>query len=395
MGAELFETGKGASLQKARPNAGSGQGRLAAMFALCLAVSCSLPEQGPSTRDLTELDGDEGYELVVLTPQIAERLAARPLDGFSNALLQAPLVTSDSRLGIGDQITVTIFEAGQGGLFSTQDGKVTFPDMVINPGGFITLPYAGRINALGLAPEEIEVEIVSLLQGKAIEPQAKVSVTRDANNTVTVIGEAVRPASVQLSPRGDRLAEALVQVGGSKFPAQETYISLTRGGSTSTASLLRVLNEPGQNVALRAGDLITLVRRQSSYTIMGSVNRPQDVPFNEPKLTLFEAIGQSSGLLDGRADPKGVFLFRRETAQVLLSHGLTTKSWWALQRRGVPTVYWVDFSQPEAFFVAQSVQLRDADIVYVANAGAVSLTKALSLFGLAAGRVQQADNIVN
>lgn len=395
MVSEVIDTGSGAPLLKAGPRARTGRGALAAVFALCVAASCTLPEQGPSTRDLTDLQGDEGYELVALTPQIAERLAGRPLDGFSAALLRAPLLPTDTKLAVGDRITVTVFEAGQGGLFSTGDGQVTFPDMVINSDGVITLPYAGQINVLGLAPEAVEKQIVELLLGKAIEPQAKVALTHDANNTVTVLGEAVRPASVQLSPRGDRLAEALVQVGGSKFPAQETFVSLTRGGTTSTASMLRVLNEPGQNVALRAGDLITLVRRQSSYTILGSVNRPQDVPFGEPTITLFEAIGQSSGLLDGRADPNGVFLFRRETGQTLIGHGIAAKPWWASHNRGIPTVYWVDFSQPEAFFVAQSVQLRDADIVYVANAGTVSLTKALALFGLAAGRAQQASNIVN
>ena len=345
---------------------------------------CSLPSQGPTTADVVTQGEVQGYEVVPLTPAIARRMAGDGYGGFSADLVRAPLLSPGTRLGVGDQLAVTIFEAGQGGLFSTDtgNGTVTIPRIAIGPDGIITLPYAGQIMVRDLTPIEVEERIVAALTGKAIEPQAVVTVTLDATNAVTVTGDVAQPARVPLSLRGERLSHALVAAGGSRFPAHETRITLTRDGRSSSASLQRVLSDPTQDVALRSGDLITVLRKPASYTIMGSVNRPSDMPFSEANVTLMQAIGQSSGLLDARADPAGVFLFRRESAASLRAKGIPDKPWWSSEAHGIPTVYQLDLNQPQALFLAQSVQLRDGDMIYVANADSVQTTKILRLFGL-------------
>jgi polysaccharide export outer membrane protein len=98
-------------------------------------------------------------------------------------------------------------------------------------------------------------------------------------------------------------------------------------------------------------------------------------------------------LLDGRADPGGVFLFRREAPGALRAVGVPDKPWWRQEGQGIPTVYLIDFGNPKALFQAQTIQMRDADIVYVANASSVEFGKALSLFGLSIGIVERAQNV--
>lgn len=367
------------------------------VLAIGLSVlnACTLPIQGPTVQDVMEQAEAQDYELVPVTDTVAQRLSASGRHGFSKRFLNAPMLTTGLTLEVGDRLNVRIFEAGQGGLFSNDSGNgiVDLPNVVIGPDGLITLPYVGSIQARGQTPHQIEQKIVENLAGKAIEPQSTVELAIDANSNVTILGAVVRPTQLQLNLRGDRLSAALVAAGGASNPAYATEVKITRQGHSSTASLERIYSDPRQDIALRKNDTITVLNRPESYTIVGAVNRPGDVPFTEPKITLLEAIGKASGLLDGRADPESVFLFRREKQSVLSAHGLSQKPWWGTQGSGVATVYVVDFSAPKALFLAQTIQMRDGDTVYVANASAVGLGKALALFGLGARTANQTLDI--
>jgi polysaccharide export outer membrane protein len=74
-------------------------------------------------------------------------------------------------LGIGDVVSVTIFEAEPGGLFvpsepATRPGNfVTLPSQVVDTNGNITVPYAGTIRARGRTPAEVQEAINEALSG--------------------------------------------------------------------------------------------------------------------------------------------------------------------------------------------------------------------------------------
>lgn len=345
--------------------------------------ACELPTQGPSAEDILAPEAPPRYELVEVSSKISERMSAAYTRGFSAPFVNAPLLATSTRLGVGDVISVTIFEAGQGGLFGNDKGQVTIPPMVIDPTGDISIPYASGIRALDQTPKQVEQQIADALTGKAFEPQVIVSVTSNANNAVTVQGAVSKPARIPLRLSGDRLSDVLVASGGPRYPTHETTISVTRGAKTSTASMQRVLDDPRQNIALRSGDIITAAHKPRSYTIMGSVNRPAHVSFDKDRVTVMEAVGKASGLLDQRADPASVFLFRRESQNTLKSYGRSSSKWWHEAKGGIPTIYWLDLSKPESLFHAQSAPMRDGDLIYVANAETVELAKVLQLFGLA------------
>ncbi|WP_370231842.1 polysaccharide biosynthesis/export family protein [Cognatishimia sp.] len=369
-------------------------GALVALLAFGGLAACSLPTQGPSAEDIvTQSAEGKGYELVPITAKIANRMSETYSRGFSKAFLDAPIQTTSSRLGMGDAVAIRIFEAGGGGLFSNSDGTVSIPRIVVSPTGTISIPYVPNIRALDRTPKEIEEQIVEALSGKALEPQVIVTLAQDDNNTVTIQGAVARPARVPLRVGGNRLSEVFVASGGPRFPAHQVEVSVTRDGVTSTASMQRILEDPRQNIALRSGDIITANHKPRSFTIMGSVNRPAHFPFEKENLSIMEAVGRASGLLDQRADATSVFLFRRESSRTLRSYGLTASDWWRKEKRGVPTVYWLDLSQPEALFHAQTAPMRNGDLIYVANADSVELGKALSIFGLALSTTNSAITV--
>jgi polysaccharide export outer membrane protein len=72
-------------------------------------------------------------------------------------------------LGIGDVVSVTIFEAEAGGLFVPSEAGarpgnfVTLPDQIVDSNGNITVPYAGTIRAAGRTPLEVQQAIIEAL----------------------------------------------------------------------------------------------------------------------------------------------------------------------------------------------------------------------------------------
>jgi polysaccharide export outer membrane protein len=364
---------------------------------LAALAGCSLPTQGPSARAIVENAEVQEYELLSVSDAVAKRLSSATRHGFSSSFTKAPMQATDRSVGIGDRLNIRIFEAGRDGLFSSDRGNgiVNLPNIVVGPDGLISLPYAGQIHTIGRSPRQIEMLIVEALEGKAIEPQATVEIAQDASNSVTVLGAVARPNKFPLNLRGERLSAALVAAGGARNPAYATSVKITRQGKSSTASLERIYSDPSQNIPLRKDDTVTVLHRPESYTIMGAVNRPGDIPFDQPSVTLLEAIGKSSGLLDQRADPGAVFLFRQERQSVLAAHGVGRKAWWGANGAVVPTVYVIDLSAPKALFHAQTIQLRDGDAIYVANASATQLSKILALFGLGFSTALSAQNLSN
>ena len=84
----------------------------------------------------------------------------------------------EQRIGIGDSVSVTIYEAAAGGLFSNPSTsphvalarvRPRSPKQVVARDGSITVPYAGRVSVVGKTPPEVEAAIVERLEGKAIE----------------------------------------------------------------------------------------------------------------------------------------------------------------------------------------------------------------------------------
>jgi protein involved in polysaccharide export with SLBB domain len=73
-------------------------------------------------------------------------------------------------LGVGDVVSVTIFEAEGGGLFVPSEvgarpgSFVTLPEQIVDSNGNITVPYAGTIRAAGRTPSEVQQAITEALR---------------------------------------------------------------------------------------------------------------------------------------------------------------------------------------------------------------------------------------
>ena len=372
---------------------------------LCLAMaSCSdLPVSGPHNGSIVQ----GATTVAVRNPQsVAYNYALVDIDAcvvkhvfdvdggslyasFGSGKGPAPAVL----VGRGDVLQVTLFESKSGGLFipadsGTRPGNyVTLPPMVVDYNGFIAVPYAGGIRAAGKSIQEIQRDIEDRLADRAIEPKAIVTFTEQNASTVSVVGEVNQPRKARITQNGERILDMVAQAGGPRYPGYETYVALQRGRRTATIYFNSLISHPEENIYAAPGDTIYVFREPRRFVAFGAVGVAVGVgassaltglsslfTFDQDRLTLAEAVGKAGGLLDYRANPAQVFLYRLETRDALEAMGIDL-SRFPPDKRAIPTVYRANFRDPSSYFFAQQFPMRNKDVIYASNAEAVEVVK--------------------
>ena len=263
----------------------------------CLAAGCSaLPTAGPTVKDVRqqEIANDQlRFALVDIDDNVVTVQNAAPPESFS-ARFKKYGKPPQPKIGVGDTVVVSIWEAAGGGLFgasptdnvSPGSRNVMIPEQVVGRDGMITVPFAGQVPVAGRTPFEVQRAIEQRLSEKAIEPQAIVTVAKSLSNSVTVTGEVVTGARIPLSVRGDRLLDVIAAAGGAKSPVYETFVRLSRGGVTATIPMERLVSNPAENIYAQPGDVLTLVRLPQSFTVFGATGTNALIPFTAERMTL-------------------------------------------------------------------------------------------------------------
>jgi polysaccharide export outer membrane protein len=345
-------------------------------------VQSVLPSSGPS-REAVVAESRSDIEVVHVTDAIAADLARRVRSQLFSEILGTG---EDIRytIGRGDVLEISVWEAPPALLFtggglevrqtSPSSRAAAFPELMVGSDGTINVPFAGAIQAEGRTLQEIEAAIVERLKGKANQPQAVVRLARNASLNVTVVGEVAASQRVPLTPRGERLLDALAAAGGVKQPVNKMSLQVARSGRVAVLPLETIIQDPKQNIVLRGGDVITALHQPLSLTVLGATVKNEELNFEAQGISLTQALSRVGGLQDQRADARGVFIFRFEDARA----DRPTAS--SLARDGkVPVVYVIDLKDPAMFFIAQNFPIRNKDVVYVSNASAAELQKFLNL----------------
>jgi polysaccharide export outer membrane protein len=364
---------------------------LALICVLALAGCSAIPSQGPSASDIASERSApvQRFELVDLDMNVAKALVARRADK-TIASFGDYRPSTQLRIGIGDEVAVTIWEAAAGGLFSaplvtdkftTGSKSATIPPQVVDRDGVITVPYAGPVHVAGHTPREVQAAVEQALEGKAIQPQVLVSVTRSPSNTASVLGEVVVGARVPLSTNGDRILDVLALAGGVKAPVNESFVELTRGDRTARVALTRVVNDHREDIYVRPGDVLTVIRDPQTFIAYGATGRNAEIPFDADGINLSQAVAKAAGLQDSRSDPSGVFVFRFEPESV--ARRLRPNSPLIQPGKLTPFVYQLNLRDPNSMFVAQTFPIFNRDVVYVSNAPLTDIQKVMEVFNLA------------
>jgi polysaccharide export outer membrane protein len=140
--------------------------------------------------------------------------------------------------------------------------------------------------------------------------------------------------------------------------------------------LQRVVDSPAENVFIYPGDNIYISHDPRTFTVLGASAKVGRYAFDSERLNLAEAVADAGGFVDAASDPSGVFLFRFEPTPVARAVGVN------VERSGgdsAPIIYRLNLREGDGYFLAKQFEMRDKDIVLVANSDGAQLLKFANL----------------
>ena len=367
--------------------------RAAVISASLMLTGCTaLPSSGPAPRAIASeaavtmsTESNKvgiNYVLLDLSKSVLgyfkSEAATSLRDGFGGGRGGPPSIP----LGVGDTVEVSVFESQSGGLFIPSDAGsrpgnyITLPPQQIDSNGWISVPYAGNVEAAGRPKEQVEREIEDRLANRAIEPQVVITVTVSKSSQVAVLGDVNTPRKVDVTAAGERVLDVISTAGGISTPGMETYITLQRRGRAGTVSYNRLTSTPAENIYVAPGDTIFANRERRTFLAFGASGTNGRYDFEESSLTLAEALAKAGGLLDSRADPAQVALYRTVDRKTLAQIGVDLTHF---SEDLIPVVFRANLRDPSAFFAVRQFAMQDKDLIYISNSDSVELIKFLNI----------------
>ena len=355
-----------------------------ALVALVGAVGgCGLPRSGPNKAEIYKgsvlKDGDAF--IVTVNSRVTRATAVTPAFGFSSGFRDAGKLGSDV-ISPGDVLGITVFENVKDDplLGNTGQRVSALTEIQVDGQGYIFVPYAGKIKAAGQSPDGLRQIITKKLDTQTPDPQVQVQRLAGDGSTVTVTGFAGAQGVFPIERPTRTLTAMLAKAGGVSIEPETAIIRVTRGGKTGQVWAMDLYANPGLDIALRPGDIITVERDTRAFTALGATGSQSRIPFETETLSAIEAIAIVGGLNTSTADPTGVFVFRNEPAEIA-NTVLGRKDLQGDQRM----IYVLDLTQPTGMFEARDFLIRDGDTVYVTEAPFVQWQKTLSAITGTAG----------
>lgn len=355
----------------------------------CATYPDWLSSSGPSRQQINEFNDSAAFEsiqLIDVTDDVAKKLAnSKKIVLFSEIFKNQ--VRNNYVINPGDIIEITVWETPPAMLFGSivldptsgpaTSRAISMPEQMVAPDGMITMPFAGRVSVKGRTTQEVENEIVNRLYGKANQPQVLVRVTRNNTSNVTIVGDVNNSTLMPLTPKGERLLDALAAGGGVKQQISHMAVQLSRNSVSVRMPLDLVIRDNLQNIVLAPGDVITALYLPQSFMILGAASKNEEIQFEIQGITLAQALARAGGLTDNRSDARGVFIFRFESTDIMQDYSSARAN---LSLKGmVPVVYQVNLRNPAAFFVTQNFPIQDHDVIYVANSPEAEFNKFIRL----------------
>jgi polysaccharide export outer membrane protein len=161
-----------------------------------------------------------------------------------------------------------------------------------------------------------------------------------------------------------------------------TTIQITRDGANYRMPLSAVIERSENNVVLAKDDVVTALFQPYSFTVLGAAGRNDEIRFEAFGITLSQALGRIGGLQDGRANPRGVFLFR-----------------WGNRmdpsRPSDPVIFSFDLKDPAVYFMAQQFRMEDGDLIYITNSPVAELQRFVGIISQTILPVATATTVLN
>lgn len=349
----------------------------AGLLCATLLVSCGAP--GPRTQAIltenksvfVQREASTPFAVVRLSTASAKR-ASHWLDRTTAAGFLQDTSADPFIIGRGDILAISIVSTSESGYIDLTNSTLSpisttnLPAQEVGSDGMVSVPPLGRVRAQGSTAQAFERFLERRLGEVLVDPSVIVSIADRRSARVSVLGNVANPGTYSINQNNTRLVEVIADAGGpdQEFISENLEIRVSRGGRTGRARLDEVYENPRLNIHIKPGDVVSVERPVHRLTVLGAGGANGTLIYNEADLSLAEALGRASGLINRRADRRGVFVYRELPTEAARSLGVDTT---AFGQRPVPTIFNLDLSKPEALFAAKDFKVGEQDLVYISN----------------------------
>ncbi|GJI98284.1 hypothetical protein RugamoR57_50020 [Duganella caerulea] len=260
------------------------------------------------------------------------------------------------RLGAGDVLAITVWDHPEltGAVARDQggDGGALGPpaaSFVIDQDGMLEFPFAGKLHLAGHTREQARTLLAARLARYFRAPRVTVSVQAYRSQRVYLDGEVKAPGLLAINDIPMTLLEAINRAGGMLPGADQSRITIERGGQRHRVDLVAALrgNRHPAALLLADGDIVRVPPRDESKVFVGGeVLAPRALTMHDGRLTLNEALGEAGGISPQSGDAGQVYVVRHTPQGA--------------------RVYRLDARPARAMALAEQFELWPRDVVYVA-----------------------------
>ena len=363
-----------------------GLQRAGQMIALVIvSAGCTLPRPGPTIQELAAApdDGTPALQMVEITDEISARTRLDEALNFSFEFETARIENIEVIRPL-DVLDIFILETAQPPLYPAAGLGPSRVDL----SGYVFIPYVGRMLAGGMTTEQFREHLTREIGFMTPEPQVNVQIGVGGNNTVKVFGDTGAIGEFPITSRTRTLSGLLANAVGGAFEPETARITIRRDDMISSTWLDNVMRDPRADVAMRGGDVLLIERDPRAFLALGALGANSVVEFPEREISLLNAISIVGGLNASTADPRGVFVLRKERPEIVAQVAPDAPE-------GTERVaYVMDLTKPASFFVAANFGVRDDDIIYVSEAPYVQFLKIVGSIAPPLQAVDSATSVV-
>ena len=350
--------------------------------AMALSTSaCSAPRGAAMSSEILRGADEEGSDVAVVPVDKATAGKIAHWPGQSSpgtGWISNKRGPSSATLKTGDLVTVTIWDSAENSLIVPAGQKQTaLTGLVVSATGTVFIPYVGDVVVSGQtvdgARRTIEDKVLS------VAPSAQVVLTSSSGvqNSVDLVSGMANPGTYPLVSRNQTILSMLASGGGIGAGMRNPIVRLIRDGKTYEISASKLMENGALDTVLRGGDKILVEQDDRYFTALGASGTERLIYFEKNKISALEAMSISGGLVDGRADPKGVLILRDYAPSAVRS-----------DMTGPPkpkVVFSFDLTKAEALFAAREFSVLPGDTVLVSESPLPLAQSILSLFGSTVG----------